>query len=496
MVDEELKQALAACRVSTKVTAKTLFPDTFNLPFCKEHDKIFELIDDESRQQVAIAAPRAFGKSSLLQKAFLARKILFQDSKYNVPVSASNTLAVNFAENLKIELTSNVRIKELFGDLESGKWSREMWITSDDVAIFPRGSGQQIRGINFRDFRPNIIIVDDLETKEGVMNEDTRAKLKEWFFTDLMQSVDIAHGWRVVVIGTLLHEASLLKELLDDDSWASVEPNDTGDRVISIAKVDTLESNWPELRSDEDIQKDMKRYRDQGILDQWYMELMNMVVPAGERCFNANLFRYYEESKERLDRLQHIETAVIVDPAKTTNPNSAESGIVVVSIDRISNRIFIREALGEKLHPDILINKAIDLAKQYKATALGVEVTSLEKWIRWPIENELNRRGVLALELVPLKAVGKKEDRVAGLIPLYRRGLIYHNKGVCNKLEAQLMTFPRSKRWDIMDALAYAPALLEEGGRYMWKVEDYTLESGLLNPDMYEPVEAREWCTI
>jgi hypothetical protein len=483
MTSEEHSEWLSLCRKSTMVTAKTLFPETFSLPFSKEHEKIFALLDSEEKK-VAIAAPRGFGKSSIFQKAHLAKQVLFRDSIYNIAVSATNTQAVGFTENLKQEITANQHIKLLFGNLESPKqWSKDMWVTSDGVAVFPRGAGQQIRGLNFRDYRPNIILVDDLEKKDEVMNEDNRTKLKKWFFTDLMKSVDRHHGWRVIVIGTILHEASLLQELIDDSNWASVEPNETGNRVISIANPNTMESNWPELYTNEDIKEEMDSYRQSGILDEWYMEMMNMVVPAGERCFPSTTFKYYDEAVEKLHLLPHVETIVLVDPAKTVNPKSAESAIVVVSLDHIAGRIFVRDAVGAKLHPNELIDRSLTLVKEYGASALGVEETSLHEFITMPYKNEIARRS-LSVEFVPLAARGKKEERVAGLIPYYRKGLMYHNKSNCSQLEAQLLGFPRSKRWDIMDALAYMVSMFESGGRVMSNPEDYKNEqTGYLEPE-------------
>ncbi len=68
----------------------------------------------------------------------------------------------------------------------------------------------------------------------------------------------------------------------------------------------------------------------------------------------------------------------------------------------------------------------------------------------------------------------KKELRVKELVPYYRQGYIYHNASCVNmkKLEAQLLMFPRSKLWDIMDAEAYIIEMLELGERYFSPKED------------------------
>ena len=52
---------------------------------------------------------------------------------------------------------------------------------------------------------PEGITCDDLEDDEGVENEERREKLKKWFFSALMNSVDTASdNWRVGVFWNYL----------------------------------------------------------------------------------------------------------------------------------------------------------------------------------------------------------------------------------------------------------------------------------------------------
>jgi hypothetical protein len=83
---------------------------------------------------------------------------------------------------------------------------------------------------------------------------------------------------------------------------------------------------------------------------------------------------------------------------------------------------------------------------------------------------------------VELKARDKKENRIAALAPFYRLGYVYHNELVSKKLETQLMMFPRSKMWDVMDAAAYVVELMEMEG-------DYFDPSNSLDEEDYDELE-------
>ena len=76
---QDIQEALAKCYLSTKTTAKVLFPERFDLPFSTLHDEIFKIIDNDEIQQAVIAAPRGFGKTSLCTIAHPAKRILFRE---------------------------------------------------------------------------------------------------------------------------------------------------------------------------------------------------------------------------------------------------------------------------------------------------------------------------------------------------------------------------------------------------------------------------------
>lgn len=128
-------------------------------------------------------------------------------------------------------------------------------------------------------------------------------------------------------------------------------------------------------------------------------------------------------------------------------------------------------------------------AKLINARAVGVEVTTLNEWVVWPLRNEILRRG-LNLELIELKAKGKKPDRIRGLIPMYRMGLVKHNQYArdISKLEGQLRDFPNANHDDLADALAYVVPMLSKGERYMTIKDDSIYE---LSSDDYTVAESK-----
>lgn len=465
--DSELQDVLARCYNSTRVTARTLFPDRFYLPFYKIHDPLFAVLDDPTIDKAVVTAPRGFGKTSIMNLAYPAKKILFQEKKFIVPISNSSTQAIMQSENLKRELLSNTIVRRVFGPIKADKaglggidetFTKDMWVTSGGTLVFPRGSGQQVRGILHGDNRPDLILGDDLESTEGVKSEEQRKKMKEWLFADVLGAFPRhLKDWKIVIMGTLLHEDSLLANLMEDPAWYHLN--------IELCD-DNYNSLWPEFISTEEIVKMAESYRAQGLLDVFFREFRNLPISTEDATFTNKYFNYYEEGPA-MNRSETVESVVIVDPAKTVKKHSDFSAIVGVGFNLDLGRIYFRDCTAERMHPDRIYDEAFAMAKRVNASVIAIKTNSLNEFITYPIRNEMIRQG-LNYEIVEIPERQKKEDRIAMMVPFYRKGLVYHNKAVSGGLEAQLLSFPRSKRDDIMDAFADFIWLLENGERYFY----------------------------
>lgn len=512
MLDKELMDILAACSVSTQVTATTIFPERFNQPFAPTvHGKIFDLIDDPTKNLVAIAAPRGWGKTSIVALALIARHILFRITDFIVYINMSHDAASLQTENLKRELVSNPVIKELFGKvkMETGdkdfeeSFSKKAWVAYETL-VLPRGAGQQVRGVLYKNSRPGLIVIDDLENTENIISEDFRKKQREWLYADVMKSIPRLHrNWKIVYIDTLKHEDSTLQHLLESSIWHSVRLEACDDNFVPTA---------PEFMSQADITREWQDHQEAGQTDVFFRELRNLPISTKDSSFQKDYFRYYNVTHDRVLRDrdlsltdaevgadERIENIVIVDPAKTVKLHSAESAIVGLGIDLANARVFVRDIVAEKFYPDQLYDAIFDMAARLNVMAIGIEETSLNEFIKQPVKNQMFVRGQFHILhwLKPRGGLMKKEGRIKELVPFYRLGYIYHNLA-CPKtgaLESQLLMFPRSKRWDIMDALAYLIQMLELGGRYFIPDQDLTNPEAEYKELKYEaPVDDWRLC--
>jgi hypothetical protein len=393
-----------------------------------------------------------------------------------MPISCTSAQAIQQSENLKRELIQNLNFINVFGKMETEEWSKDLWRAGNKSAscpygtlVMPRSYGQQVRGMLNGDHRPDLFIVDDLEDAESVHQPDQRAKRKEFLYADVLGAADESADYRIIYIGTVLHDDSLLCNLLEDSSWHSVR--------LELCD-DEFHSNWPERFPDETIAEMYARYVGQGLEDVFYREYRNLAQSPGNAPFNRADFQYYEPSQVNRALTEYF---VIIDPAKTATDRSCDTAIVGVGSNMAQGKFYVEEVIAKKLHPDETAVAACSMALRLGAHYIGLEKTGSGEYATWPLENYIRMQG-LPLQVVELNArrgpsqyipVGSskpgKDARIgAALVPLYRQRLVYHNSKCpeIGRLEQQLTRYPRGKEKDIIDALAYIVGMMDIGERF------------------------------
>ena len=142
------------------------------------HREIWELICSDHKQ-VAIAAPRYHAKSTAVTHAYTLASVMFRESRYVLIVSDTVSQSVQFLGDIKRELLENEDLRNLFGIKELVKDTEDDLICCmDDDHLFriqAKGAEQKLRGLKWKNMRPDLIICDDLENEEIVMNKDRQA---------------------------------------------------------------------------------------------------------------------------------------------------------------------------------------------------------------------------------------------------------------------------------------------------------------------------------
>jgi len=452
--------------------------DIFYRPFANIHKEMIDFMESDGKKKLLVA-PRGIGKTSF-GKGLAIKETLFGESLFIVYISFSEGHATMQTENIKASLISNPLLRKAFGSPkdyvqpvgagelsgledsssdELGKeFSKRATVLFGRTLIVPRGCGQQVRGLNWRNKRPDLIIFDDPENRKLIKNENNRSENLTWFMDDVSKCVDtFANNYKMLYLDTLKHPDALPAHIEEMASWKT--------KKLPLCTPD-YKSLVPELMSDDEVMEIVTEHRNAGNLDGFHREYMHEATSPETASFRQEHFNRYSEGDLTREDLQSFINFVVYDPARSVTPQSDKTAIMGISIDPGKARTYVRDVVNGRLHTDEQFAAAVSVARNINASVIGVEVTGLKEFITKPLKDYLVESGNDDLNIIELHPRGNasKLDRIAALMPDYRMGKIYHNQNCCNELEGQLLSFPNSRFDDLMDALSYKIQMLDTGG--------------------------------
>lgn len=290
------------------------FPHILTKPNNKFHrwlyKKSFDILTKPEHKKgikLAVAAPRGYSKSSLLSFILPLWCICFEKKKYIILISETQGQAEDFLDDIKSEIIGNQKLAEDFPHVcgkSDIRWRQDDIILKNEVRIRAIGCGGKIRGRKYRGTRPELFLIDDAEGRESVESDTVRAKLwNQWFLKEVMKAGQLDGTSDFIVLGTILHEDSILSKLLDHNISPDWEKK-MFKAVESFATNQNLWDKWREIYltyEDEDkaAEEAWNFYRGneeamlEGVEILWpegesYYDLMVMcLTPEGESAFGS-----------------------------------------------------------------------------------------------------------------------------------------------------------------------------------------------------------------
>ncbi len=250
-----------------------------------------------SRQ--VVAAPRGHAKSTNFTFKDSLHAILYAYKHYILILSDSSEQAEGFLDDIKTELEDNANIIMDFGSLKGDKaWRTGVILTKTDIKAEAIGSGKKVRGRRHRNWRPDLIVLDDIENDENVNTPEQRRKLKNWFDKAVSKAGDTYTD--IMYIGTILHYDSLLNNVLQNPRYKTKKYRAVISEAVNTKLWDEWESIYTNLfneNHEEDARTFYEAHKEKMLLGAevlWeeklsYYDLMEIKVSEGTASFNSEL---------------------------------------------------------------------------------------------------------------------------------------------------------------------------------------------------------------
>jgi predicted phage terminase large subunit-like protein len=460
------QQRRERCRTDHFEFFRTYLPHYFSSPFAPFHHEIVAQADwrpapGEVVTPAVDAAPRGGAKSTLVSFGYVLHQICFGLRHFPILGSDTEDLASDLTGYIYLELLYNERIRCDFGELVRENWPVDDFVTLNDVRLKARGRGQRLRGLKHKQWRPDLIVLDDIENDLNVRNPEQVRKTLAWITRAVYPAID--PGGSLLWIGTILANRSALWTAIhsEEEPWCHwrrklyralyQEPGADGKPILT--------SFWP-ANPHHTVAKLLERKKMMGTLA-FNTEMMNDPVNE-EGVFQEAWFKFY--FPEEL-RGKHLVVAGFFDPSVEAEATSDYKAIITVGWDRREMVYYVLDAYIRKASIDAAIAAAYARHEQWGYWQFGVEVVAFQKLLLREFDRAAVQRG-FHLPIRGTDQTVNKTTRISGMSPKVERGQIRFCRGQGNQdlLLEQLLYFPsKTVNDDGPDALQGCLQLLEGG---------------------------------
>ena len=122
--------------------------------------------------------------------------------------------AEGFLRKISDETEGNELLLEDFPELEPGKdsngttiaWNDRHLVFTGGFAVLAKGFGNKIRGLRYKNYRPDAIVIDDPDEYSDVESQTTMQRRYRWLERSALKTGSVLSGLDVIIVYTTIAE--------------------------------------------------------------------------------------------------------------------------------------------------------------------------------------------------------------------------------------------------------------------------------------------------
>lgn len=434
------------------------------------HREWYEALQDPKLQGQMFIGFRESAKTSLV-KIKVIHDILYNKKKFIIWTSKDKRKAEANLFDIALELQTNKRIINDFGQLfyednmNNEKYSKKKgvgeFITTNKIKVKSYSTGQSPRGEVYREFRPDLVVLDDYENIDTIKSDAYTSEVIH-YIDELLSGLSgnaqiISLSNRLTFGGSVTYLENRVKEF---DNWKIFDVPVVKDGIIQWKdKYVMTDKEAEEVNAtieDPAKWKVSLEAKERLLGYQVYnREMLNTPLTEEEIEFKKSWYMYRTRAELETMRTRKF---LSIDTAISEKESADFTGVVECEIDR--EGYWNISANQYKLNPKDLVDFIITKHAERDYEAVGIEKTTFTEGLKPYLQEKMRERGIY-IPIKELKHGGtQKETRIRGLIPRYSNRSVYHIVDECEVLQKQQQTFPKCEHDDVLDAEAYLLQLI------------------------------------
>lgn len=457
-----VSEVIEACRTSLDFLAAMASPTVFAFMFPPVFISVWVWLVSFATKprtfpQLALGLPRGFGKTTVI-KLFVLYCILFTNKKFILIISSTATLAENIIFDIAAFLDEPNIIK-VFGDWKVGRVQdtlgmKKFGFRGRNIVLAGIGAGTSLRGLNINNERPDLMIFEDIQTREDADSELVSKNLETWMVGTAMKAKSPAGCMFLFVANMYPTKWSILRRLKNNPKWV---------KFIAGGILADGSSLWEELQPITQLRAEFENDMAMGHPEIFYSEVLNDENAA------ANNLVDFSQLPEWIYQ-DHLPAGnfVIIDPAGMKR-KSDECAIGYFEVHE--TKPVLRELTSDRLSPIDTIRVALEYCLRNNCKLIAIESVAYQAslcfWFKYVCQ-QLGISGIECVEIYP--GHSHKISRILAMFKLYQKGDILVHPDVKAEVHGEMTGFNPLKDNNvdnILDLLTYAHKVIDEFGEFV-----------------------------
>jgi len=414
--------------------------------------EIMAIFEQDIPGITALCAFREAGKSSML-RAYVIQQIVTGRKNFVLIGSKTERQAQDHLKSIKREFEdqSNRLLQNDLGPFqeESDEWGKSIVLPRYDARIMAVSVEQSVRGVHYRQHRPQLIALDDIEDLTSLKSKEATDKIQDWLERDAIPAG--AQDARIIIVSNIVAEDSIMTRLRTDI--------EEGRRDGIFRRYPLVDENdkiaWPDkFPTPEALEREKRRHTELA----WNQEFLLLPVSDSEPVVKKEWLKFYRLPPGKKSDLEHRFCLISVDPAISEKSHADFTAIVCADVYGYGEKqkIFIRKNPVNKR--GLSAKETVDITKRLYDQAINMgchaEVVIETVGMQAIFPELMRAAGIRYLhEFNPGRHDKRERLAIAGY-PVQMGQVFFHEDEAKSELINQIVRFGTTAHDDLADAFS------------------------------------------
>jgi len=452
------------------------YPETYHI--------IWQIIQDHAIKirdfsKIAIGFPRGFAKTSIIKLAVLWI-IIFTNKNHIAVICSTATHAQNIISDIAAML-DEPNIVSLFGDWRVGlekdtQEQKRFGFRGRNIVLTAIGQGGAIRGLNIKNQRPDVMIFDDIQTREDADSESVSLGIEQWMLGTAMKSASHKGCLYIFLANMYPTPYSILRKLKHNPEWTKF--------IVGGILADGT-SLWEELKPLKQLLAEFINDKRHGFENIFYAEVLNDETANANNNIDMSKIPAFPFGEDEISAGNFI----IIDPSN----DKVNSDSVTISVNQIIAGIPVVRILDEgRYSPEDTILRTLQLAMKWGCSLIAIEANAYQYSLKFWMDKYRFKLGLYELHVEPIYSGSRsKNSRILDMFKSLLTGEILIHPEAWPLAARQITDFNALKTNNvdgILDCITYIPKVLTEFSHLI------TIHNMLANQESGDVLGVEETC--